>query len=278
MVLRPPIPHFLSFIKPLVGRSCSSALGADALPGLSSQINSAIWKDIRESGSNGTFVDYKAAYAMQTCLISEVLKNRKASDVVSPRGWLLFMQHRPVYTMGRRAKADHLLWLEGEGTKKQVGSNGGHAPSSNRVEPKNDGSEQLLGIDRTSGSDYHHSFLESLTLSQAAGEGAAPAMTNPENGAAVIRIDRGGDVTYHGPGQLTVYPIIDLKLHKMDLAWYLGSLEDLLIKTLQHFGIDSTRDSRGTGVWVGDRKIAQIGIGCRSWVTKVIVLFCFGFL
>ena len=86
-------------------------------------------------------------------------------------------------------------------------------------------------------------------------------------GAVVIEIERGGDVTWHGPGQLVGYPIIDLSAHRQDLHWYLRTLETVLIDALASFGIEGRRVSGRTGVWVGDRKIASLGIHVKQWVT-----------
>jgi lipoate-protein ligase B len=83
----------------------------------------------------------------------------------------------------------------------------------------------------------------------------------------VHEIERGGDVTYHGPGQLVGYPIIDLTEHKQDLHWYLRQIEAALIHTLDAFGLVGERDPRFTGVWTGGRKIASIGIHVKQWVT-----------
>ncbi len=80
-------------------------------------------------------------------------------------------------------------------------------------------------------------------------------------------IERGGDVTYHGPGQLVGYPIYDLNEHRRDLHWYLRQLEAALIDTLGHFGIEGERKEGYTGVWTGGRKIASIGIHVKQWVT-----------
>jgi lipoyl(octanoyl) transferase len=86
-------------------------------------------------------------------------------------------------------------------------------------------------------------------------------------GVELFEIERGGDVTFHGPGQLVGYPIIDLSQHKQDLHWYLRQLEHVLIDALSEFGIEGSRVDKYTGVWVGDRKIASIGVHARSWVT-----------
>jgi lipoyl(octanoyl) transferase len=83
----------------------------------------------------------------------------------------------------------------------------------------------------------------------------------------LFTINRGGQATYHGPGQLIGYPIVDLRRCGQDLHRYLRWLEDLLIKTLRLFQISARARSGLTGVWVEDRKIASIGVGVRHWIT-----------
>ena len=80
-------------------------------------------------------------------------------------------------------------------------------------------------------------------------------------------INRGGQATYHGPGQLIGYPIVDLRRCGQDLHRYLRWLEQLLIDLLAHYGIGATRRESLTGVWVDQRKIASIGVGVRHWIT-----------
>jgi lipoyl(octanoyl) transferase len=80
-------------------------------------------------------------------------------------------------------------------------------------------------------------------------------------------INRGGQATYHGPGQLMGYPIIDLRRCGQDLHKYLRWLEQLLMDLLAKYGIAAARRESLTGVWVGDRKIASIGVGVRHWIT-----------
>lgn len=80
-------------------------------------------------------------------------------------------------------------------------------------------------------------------------------------------INRGGQATYHGPGQLIGYPIIDLRRCGQDLHRYLRWLEDLLVETLAGIGIAATTRAGLTGVWIGNRKIASIGVGVRHWIT-----------
>jgi lipoate-protein ligase B len=85
--------------------------------------------------------------------------------------------------------------------------------------------------------------------------------------APVVRVSRGGDVTYHGPGQLVGYPIVDLGRRGRDVDRYLRALEAVLIAVAARFGVAARRRSGFTGVWVGDAKLAAIGVGIRRWVT-----------
>jgi lipoyl(octanoyl) transferase len=86
-------------------------------------------------------------------------------------------------------------------------------------------------------------------------------------GIEVFEVERGGDVTYHGPGQLVGYPILDLRAYKQDLHWYLRTLEQTLIDALGILGIPAERNPGLTGVWTRGRKIASIGIHVKQWVT-----------
>ena len=88
------------------------------------------------------------------------------------------------------------------------------------------------------------------------------------HGAQVFSTDRGGDVTYHGPGQLVGYPILDLTQHRRDISWYMRSIEDVLIRTANDFGIESERLPGCTGVWVGKDKLAAMGVHLSRWVTS----------
>jgi lipoyl(octanoyl) transferase len=86
-------------------------------------------------------------------------------------------------------------------------------------------------------------------------------------GIEVFEVERGGDVTFHGPGQLVGYPIIDLKNYTQDLHWYLRTLEQALIEALALLRIPAARNPGLTGVWTAGRKIASIGIHVKQWVT-----------
>jgi lipoate-protein ligase B len=121
-----------------------------------------------------------------------------------PQDMLLLVEHPPVVTLGRSAKAQHVV-SSGE-------------------------------------------FLAS-------------------KGVELFEVERGGDVTFHGPGQLVGYPIIDLKRHRQDLHWFLRQVEEALIRTLAAYSILAERNIGYTGVWTKGRKIASIGVHARDWVT-----------
>jgi lipoate-protein ligase B len=98
---------------------------------------------------------------------------------------------------------------------------------------------------------------------------ATPAMLE-RAGVTVEQTDRGGDITYHGPGQLVAYPILDLNRLHLRLHDYMRLLEQSVIDTLGAYGVDGTREAGATGVWVGDRpssKIAAMGVRVRRWVS-----------
>lgn len=140
---------------------------------------------------------YKEALEKQQSLVDQRL-----SGAISDT--LVFTEHEPVYTIGRRTNANrHLLWdppkLDAEGIK-------------------------------------------------------------------VIHTNRGGDITYHGPGQIVGYAIISLN-NQRDLHAYLRNLEEVVIRTLATFGLDASRRTGKTGIWLETRKICAIGVAVRTWVT-----------
>lgn len=83
----------------------------------------------------------------------------------------------------------------------------------------------------------------------------------------VIRVDRGGDITFHGPGQVVAYPIVDLKRRGRDLHRYLRDLEEVVIDTAHSYGVLAYRVPGRTGVWTGGKKVASLGIGTSAWCT-----------
>lgn len=88
------------------------------------------------------------------------------------------------------------------------------------------------------------------------------------NEIQVVRIDRGGDITYHGPGQLVGYPIINLNGVNKNSRRYIESIEEAIIKTCRYYGVEAGRNPDHTGVWIDDRKICAIGIKLTRWVTS----------
>lgn len=86
-------------------------------------------------------------------------------------------------------------------------------------------------------------------------------------GIAVFEVDRGGDITFHGPGQIVGYPILDLTQHGKDLHSYVRRLEEVIILTMEEYGITGYREPGLTGVWTEQGKIAAIGVGVKGWVS-----------
>jgi lipoyl(octanoyl) transferase len=143
---------------------------------------------------------YADAYAVQTRWMQERIAGK---DACPDR--LLLVEHAPVYTLGRYAAHDNVLWNESE--------------------------RQQRGID-------------------------------------LAQTDRGGQVTYHGPGQLTGYPILKLSARRgQGVAWYVEGLESVMIRTLEHFGLEGNRDAINPGVWLGKDKVAAIGVRVSRQVT-----------
>ena len=94
-----------------------------------------------------------------------------------------------------------------------------------------------------------------------------PAALLEEAGVEVYEVERGGEATYHGPGQLVCYPILSLELFGRDIGRYLRALEEAVIRTASAFGVEAGRVPGRTGVWVGGEKLAAIGIAASRWVT-----------
>ncbi|MFZ4507636.1 MAG: lipoyl(octanoyl) transferase LipB [Fimbriimonas sp.] len=94
-----------------------------------------------------------------------------------------------------------------------------------------------------------------------------PQESYAERGTDVFRTERGGDVTYHGPGQLVIYPVFDVAQRGRDLHVWLRSLEEVTMQAVASFGLQPRRFPPHTGVWIEDRKVAAIGIRVRRWVS-----------
>ena len=159
-----------------------------------------IFADLGEKAYNAT---WNLQQLLQDEIISRKQRNQRYNNLI------LFVEHPPVYTLGRYGKEDNILV----------------------------NTDQLA-----------------------------------EKGAELVKVDRGGDITFHGKGQLVVYPILDLERYKMGLKEYVHKLEEAVITTLSHFGVSGSRVDGATGVWLdrgkpNERKICAIGIKCSRFVT-----------
>ncbi|XP_042004321.1 octanoyltransferase LIP2p2, chloroplastic-like isoform X2 [Salvia splendens] len=135
--------------------------------------------------------------------------------------------------------------------------------------------QKAIVRERSALSDRNEDFSDSLIVLQhqpvyTMGTGSCENYLNFDVNNApfdLYRTERGGEVTYHGPGQLVMYPVINLRYYKMDLHWYLRSLEEVVIRALSStFAIKASRVEGLTGVWVGDAKLAAIGIKVSKWI------------
>jgi lipoyl(octanoyl) transferase len=112
-----------------------------------------------------------------------------------------------------------------------------------------------------------HPPVITLGRSTKAGNLLATSEDLARRGVELFEVERGGDVTFHGPGQLVGYPIVDLTGHKQDLHWYLRQVEEVLIRAVAALGVTADRNPGKTGIWTNGRKLASIGVHARQWVT-----------
>ncbi|MFM1858440.1 MAG: lipoyl(octanoyl) transferase LipB [Bacteroidota bacterium] len=153
-------------------------------------------------------LEYQQAWDLQENILQQSIA-QKAQGLV-PAHHLLFVEHPPVYTLGKSGKREHVLIDEKEMQERQI---------------------------------------------------------------AFFQTNRGGDITYHGPGQLVGYPIFDLEQFYRDIGRYLRELEEVIILTLQEYGLKGERSSGETGVWLDPgipgraRKICAMGVRCSRWIT-----------
>ena len=154
------------------------------------------------------YQSYKQVWDYQETLLQQKIKSKQLNK--SKSDYLLFVEHKPVYTLGKNGKEKNLL--------------------------------------------INQKSLE-------------------EKGIEFYHINRGGDITFHGPQQLVGYPILDLDNYKTDLGWYLRSLEEVIILTIAEYGLKGERSAGETGVWLDahikgrERKICAMGIRCSRWIT-----------
>ena len=151
---------------------------------------------------------YKKIWNYQEDLLQQKIKAKQSSS--TQNDYLLFVEHNPVFTLGKNGKENNLL--------------------------------------------VNENFLA-------------------QKGIEYFHINRGGDITFHGPQQLVGYPILDLDNYKTDLGWYLRSLEEVIILTIKDYGLTGERSKGETGVWLDasikgkERKICAMGIRCSRWIT-----------
>jgi lipoyl(octanoyl) transferase len=134
--------------------------------------------------------------------------------------------------------------------------------------------QRSLARDRIAGTLPHDVLLlveHPPVITRGRSANADHLLANPralaEDGIDVVDVERGGDITFHGPGQLVGYPILDLRRHRQDLHWYLRALERVLIRALGTSQIPAEARAGLTGVWTRGRKIASIGVHAKQWIT-----------
>ncbi len=155
-------------------------------------------------------MSYKTAWDFQEQKLADKTRLKREGKSEQIASELFFVEHNPVFTLGKSGHAENVLLSEEQLAKKGI--------------------------------EYFH-------------------------------INRGGDITFHGPGQIVGYPVFDLEQFKTDLGWYLRSLEEVIILTLADYGIIGERSKGETGVWIEphrkgyERKICAMGIRCSRWVT-----------
>ena len=170
---------------------------------------------------------------------------------------VLVWEHQPVYTLGRGADESHLTFLQHDADRLALSR-------KNRQGAR-------LSVDPRSHLDPlgHGSSLDAAVRQLVAVTSPTTTVYAP-NGAPVYRVERGGEVTWHGPGQVVVYPLLDLQRPPMqaDLHWYLRQVEQVIIDVLQEeYDITGARDDINTGVWVDECKIAAVGVNASRWIT-----------
>lgn len=230
--------------------------------------------------TTGECIDYRRGWAWQQLLLNRRLDARRrlasegegSSHPLSARedrlvgaddpDIVMLLEHQHVYTLGRGADEKHLTFLRGI---KQDDPRHREEDRRRLARTSRGPGSARLSLDRRQcnvpASDPSiEAAVERLC------QGAFPVVA--PNGAPIYRVERGGECTYHGPGQLVVYPMLDLKRQrKADLHDFLRKLEEVVIQTLRVYGIDGVRDEINTGVWVGQSKIAAVGVSSSRWIT-----------
>ena len=222
--------------------------------------------------TSGCRMDYVRGWAYQQCYLDrrlqvqrehrEIPTNAKPSPEheLVDRDRILILEHNHVYTLGRGSCENNLAFLENASIPQTVKDD-----IRKRLSRKARGQDSC----RLDASLMNRNRDPSSTIKNDVGDVSFPTPVFTPNGVPIYRIDRGGDVTYHGDSQLVVYPLLDLRRdpYKQDLHWYLRCIEEVVIRVLKEYDIVGVRDSINTGVWVGNNKIAAIGISSARWIT-----------
>ena len=189
-------------------------------------------------------------------------------DADANRDRILLFEHNPVYTLGRGADETHLAFLDSDPDGKDAA-----AEKRKKLSRKARGPDSArLAVDRLNSigvpSPNEGDDVATLNTAVNALAGCCSPVYAPNN-APIYRVERGGEVTYHGPGQIVGYPLLDLREfpYKQDLHWYLRMVEEVVIETLKAYDIEGCRDEENTGVWVGDDKVAAVGVSSSRWIT-----------
>jgi lipoyl(octanoyl) transferase len=193
---------------------------------------------------------YIHGWAWQHVLLEGRLQNLRNNDRHDGIDTLLLLEHEPVYTLGRGASEQHLTFLDDSQmiqrlSKSYRGEDCARLQCRLKLPPEETEQQQV------------HTLLSNVRNT--------PIYTPDQT--PIYRIERGGEVTYHGPGQLVFYPMLNLRRYHQDLHWYLRQIEQVIIDTLTHYNIDSNRDNINSGVWIKEDKIAAVGVSSSRWIT-----------
>lgn len=225
-------------------------------------------------------IDYRIAWAWQQVLLHRRLAARRRQEA-DDADVVLLLQHEPVYTLGRGADENNLLFLRDNPVDdpRRVAlsrkTRGGarlsvdrHAQAALLMTQDDDDDNDAAAIQRLLASlSAAHDDNNSNSNNQ---QQSPPTVVLAPNGVPIYRVERGGEVTWHGPGQLVVYPLVDLQQapFQADLHWFLRQIEQVIIDVLeQEYDIAAVRDDINTGVWVNQHKIAAVGVAASRWIT-----------
>jgi len=234
-------------------------------------------------------MDYTRSWAWQQTLLNRRLDYQRArrqqmeqvggddcstaveesGDSNANKDRVLLFEHNPVYTLGRGADENHLAFLDSDPDGQDAA-----AEKRRKLSRRARGPESArLAVDRFNTCNVRvpaddDDDVAKLGPSVDALAGCCSPVYAP-NDAPIYRVERGGEVTYHGPGQIVAYPLLDLrrKPYQQDLHWYLRMVEEVVIETLEKYDIEACRDEENTGVWVGDDKVAAVGVSSSRWIT-----------